>query len=319
MEEKLMSFLQFCEVMKNEILSYLPENYRDGNHDVVVEEIKDNYNHITTFLRMENRKENILNAPPISVDAAYENYKQIGNKDKIFQLVADKYDKLYSEYARAEYEKYDGRADFDVHKLFAKYVSAEEAAKDRMNSIYVAHPDGMTEEEYVELHLLVSSNENEYTSCKLTAAQVHESNISEDELIVEAVKNVPRLLPLTIRTEKGNPKFNLSDIYYVVKPTGTTWSMYGTDVFDELATKISHDLLISSVDDNTRLVLSAESIKDMEDSLDTLKEMRLSGTGLAEERFVLYDRSNKDYIMDQEEVKAAVSKIERKSKSLFNR
>ena len=319
MEEKIMSFLQFCEVMKNEILTYMPEQYRDGNHAVVIEEIKDQFNHISTFMRIENRKENILNAPPISMDAAYENLKKVNNKDKIFRLVAEKYDKLYSEFVRSEYEKYDGLANFDVHKLFAKYVSAEEAVKDRLNNIYVAHPDGMTAEEYIELHLLASVNENEYSSCKLTTAQVHESNISEDELLVEAVKNVPRLLPLTIRTEKGNPKFNLSDIYYVIKPTGTTWSMYGTDVFEELAVKISHDLLISSVNEDTRLVLSAESIKDMEDALDALKEMRLSGMGLAEERFVLYERNNKDYVMDEEEVKAAVSKIERKTKSLFNR
>lgn len=319
MEEKIMSFLQFSEAMKSELLNHLPEHYRDGNHAVVLEEIKDTYGHISTFMRIENRKENILNAPPFSVDAAYENYKKISNKGKIFQLVADKYDKLYSEYARAEYEKYDGRADFDVHKLFAKYVSAEEAEKNRADGVFVMQPDGVTDEEYIELHLLVSDTGNEYASCKLTAAQVQESNISEEELLVEAVKNVPRLLPLTVRTEKGNPKFNLSDIFYVVKPTGTTWSMYGSDIFDELAAKVSHDLLISSVDEDTRLVLSAESIKDMEDALDALKEMRLSGTGLAEERFVLYDRSNKDYVMDEEEVKAAVSKIERKSKSLFNR
>ena len=73
----MISFSQFCEDIRNHLFEYMPDKYSDKKYKIIIEEKKDDFEQITTYLRLENKKEKIFEAPQLSLDAAYENMEKV--------------------------------------------------------------------------------------------------------------------------------------------------------------------------------------------------------------------------------------------------
>lgn len=102
MGEKLISFSQFCQEIKTHLFEYMPDKYSDKKYKIIIEEKKDDFEQITTYLRLESKKEQIFEAPQLSLDVAYENMKKIKDKEAILRSIAVMYDKMYRSFVQVE-------------------------------------------------------------------------------------------------------------------------------------------------------------------------------------------------------------------------
>lgn len=316
MEEKIMSFMQFCEVVENELIQAMPEAYHNGKYSVTIAEEKDSYGQVSTWFYLENTAQLLEDLPKFSLDGAYENYKKMNaDKDKIIGAIAERYDAQYSAALRKANEKCDGILGFDAHRLFIKYVTYSEAEVDSKEGFMVKRQG----DDYVELHALLSYGEWEYKSSKITVAQIKDSGADEAELYQVAKSNVPRILPLQAHKLPRNTQDNAAEAYYVVMPEGSRWELYGNDVFDGLSADLGKDLLVLSVSEKVKLVVAAESVQVLEDINKIMEEMSASGYRFLDGNVSLFENREKRFTYDRAEIEKTIGKKEQQSRSIFNR
>lgn len=313
MEEKIISFPEFCGKLKAELLKFMPEEYRNGNYTVVINEKKDEYDQLATWFYIENRKHPLPEAPMVPLDGAYENMKKIRDTDKVFSILADAYEKKYSEAVKQEYEKYNDKVSFDIHRLFVMSVPKEEAEKDAAEGVYVMKRG----EKILEYHLLMSDMGSNYRSCKVTAAQLKECDISEDELYHEALKNTPELLPLTVKRVPGAVQYNLTEAILVAKIDGTDWNMYKDEI--HACVPSDQDFFEVDITGNAKMLFAADSVLTMVETNELLKELQECGQGFLSEKVALFENESKKIVTDMDEIEAIVSRKEKSNKSIFNR
>ena len=313
MEEKIISFPEFCGKLKTELLKFMPEEYRNGNYAVVIDEKKDEYDQLATWLYIENQKKPLAEAPMIPLDGAYENMKKIRDTNKVFAILAGAYEKKYSKAVKKEYDKYNDKVSFDIHRLFVVRVPKEVAEKDAIQGIFVMKRGENT----LEYHLLLSDTGSDYRSCKVTVEQLKECNISEDELYHEALKNTPELLPLTVKRVPGAMQYNLTEAILIAKIDGTDWNMYKDEI--HACVPSGQDFFEVDITGNTKMLFAADSVLTMVETNELLKELQSCGQGFLSEKVALFESESKKLITDTDEIEAIVSRKEKSKKSIFNR
>ena len=310
----MIGFSQFCKLIENELLRFLPKNYRDENYKVMVCEKKDAYQMATTCVYLEDGKKRAGEVPTISLDVAYENLKRIKDTEKVMKMVAETYDKQYKTYLMEEDERYRAVQGIDMDTVFVRYITENEATENEKNGIYVMRHG----EKYAEYHVLLSDTADAYLSKRVTTDERGKCNINDEELHQVALKNAARLLPLSIYAENGSDEQKTTDVFCIKKPEAISWESYGEDIYDELAEKASNDLLVVSINADEKLLVPAQSIECFTETKEILKEMESNGECAIGE-VSLYDKQDKKFITDSDVIESMLGQKERRTKSVFNR
>lgn len=91
----MITFEEFCERVQQKALSYMSEEFSKNNYSISLQENKDNYDIAETVFLLLDARNPGFEAPALSVNQMYENYRITRDAEKIIRYVAEQYEKQY--------------------------------------------------------------------------------------------------------------------------------------------------------------------------------------------------------------------------------
>lgn len=186
---KINDFNEFKDYMMENVKNYLPEEYVDSM--VEIQKVKKNNNLILNGLTIRKQGQEIV--PTIYLEGYYEEYQQGRKLDSILNKIAEVHinaEKMKQPFQYEDVKEFDKIKD----KIIYKVVGAE-SNKERLQEI----PHRIDNDIAVEYHILLSNDNGNIGSVKITNEMCQMYGTNEEELHNISLCNTEQIFPKTFR------------------------------------------------------------------------------------------------------------------------
>lgn len=286
-----LDFKDFQDIVKEEILDYLPEEFQNAEVKFSkMEKLGSSYNAMTVM------KEKNGMSPAINLDRYYEEYQNGGMLlDCIRQMARTIRD------SQREFNV-DWIQDYEKAKehLFIRVSNAE-----RNTDILEKVPHELKDDLAITCHLVISDEYGSLMSTIVSNQMLEMYGIGEEELMRDAIANSVRIMPPTIRPlgdilgeyPAELPNKGFIPAYVVSNKTGINGAsaMFYPNVMEYVSEKIGGDFLIAPSSIHEVIILPAKENTDIgqiEDTVRFVNETQVSEGEQLGDHLYKYDAKN---------------------------
>lgn len=181
----MMDYQVFKEVIKEEILDYLPEKYREASVDI---ESVNKINQKLDALRIRPSASDII--PALYINDLYEDYKQSGDLQTILQHTADSFVKAIR---GGTVTLKDLEMEMIKDNVIMVLINQEQNREMLQNV-----PHRLFHDLAVIYRWVVTQNEENMGSVIISNELSEQAGLTEEELFQHAVKNTKEMLPVKV-------------------------------------------------------------------------------------------------------------------------
>ncbi len=191
-EEKMKSYSEFKEYVKENVLDYMPEKFEKAQ--ISIHPVVKNNDVVLDGLIIRNPDSNI--SPNIYLNPLYEQYQNGKDLDEIVSRAADIYIENIEPVIDRSFEvRMDDLKNYEKIKehIFPRVVNLEQNSKRLENTPYTRKEDLA-----VTYHIQVTNDSEGISSVAITDYLMGEYGVSVEELHTQAMDNVEKISPTII-------------------------------------------------------------------------------------------------------------------------
>ncbi len=262
-----LDFKDFQDIVKNEILDYLPDEFQDAEVKFSkMEKLGSSYNSMTVV-----REKNSA-CPAINMDRFYEEYQNGGMLQDCLHRMA----KTIRDSQRVF--NVDWIQDYEQAKkhLFIRVSNADKNAE-----LLEKVPHELKDDLVITCHLEISNEYGSLMSTIISNQMLSMYGITEEQLIHDAIENSVKIMPPTIQSlgelvgeyTGGIPNNGFMPAYVISNKTclNGAASMFYPDVLDYVSSKLGGDFLVAPSSIHEVIAVPAREDIDISQLEDTVK------------------------------------------------
>ena len=262
-----LDFKDFQDIVKKEILDYLPDEFQDAEVKFSkMEKLGSSYNSMTVV-----REKNTA-CPAINMDQFYEEYKNGGMLQDCLHRMAKTIRDSQREF------NVDWIQDYEQAKrhLFIRVSNADKNAE-----LLEKVPHELKDDLVITCHLEISNEYGSLMSTIVSNQMLSMYGITEEQLIHDAIENSVKIMPPTIQSlgelvgeyTGGIPNNGFMPAYVISNETclNGAASMFYPDVLDYVSSKLGGDFLVAPSSIHEVIAVPARKDIDISQLEDTVK------------------------------------------------